>query len=107
MQEQLTREFREREARANGAAVEYDRRGPRGDGLAPFGKHLAFGIEQQQPERERRRAVSRPIIRGDEPRMQAGLIAEEHEVSGEVDRIEIASAIREKRVRKTNLGESR
>ena len=39
--------------------------------------------------------------------MQAGLIAEEHEVSGEVDRIEIASAICEKLVRKTNCPNSR
>src|SRR5689334_22372954 len=90
MHKELAGEFAEGEAAANVAAVEDDRAAIGRHGLAPLRQDLAALAVEQQPKGDVARAIARPIVRRDQPCMQAALVAEEDEVGGEIERVEIA-----------------
>ncbi len=98
VEKELAGEFRQLEAAADLAAVEHDRGGAGRHRLAPLRQHLALGAEQQQPQAHRAGAVARPVIGGDESGGEPAGVAEEGEIGGEVEGIEIAAPVGEQRV---------
>src|SRR5271168_5620094 len=86
--EELSREFRQVEARANGAAVEHERRFRIACVFDPRLEGLALRIEQATPEPNFACAVARPVIRRDKPRVMAVSVAEEGKIGREVERRE-------------------
>ena len=93
VQEQLAREFRQAEARAHGAAVDREPAGPVRQRLFPGGERGAGGIEQPQPEADRPGAVARPVVGGHEAGGKPVLVAEEGEVGGEVQPVQVAPRV--------------
>src|SRR2546423_13545176 len=67
MDEQLAGKIDEPESRAHLLAVDRDRAGGITVALLPLGEDLAVAVEQCQPAGDRRRPLTRTIIRGDEP----------------------------------------
>src|SRR5271157_1757250 len=84
MQEELTTEFGQTKTGADFAAVEDDSAFRRPDAFAPLGENRAISGKQRHPAGERARAVTRPVIRGNKPRMRSFGIAEKNKVGGEI-----------------------
>src|SRR5271165_5121696 len=93
VEKQLTAEFGEAEAVADFAAIQDDRAPSRSTAFAPFGEDLTITGEQRHPAGNSIRAVTRPVIRGHEPRMQSVCLTEKSKIGGEIERVEISVAI--------------
>jgi hypothetical protein len=63
-------------------------------------------IEKREPKAHGLGAVACPVVGGDEPRVLPVAVAEEHEVSGEVERIQIDAAIGQELVGQTKRVEA-
>ncbi len=99
MDEQLPGKIAEPKALAHLSAVDRNRARPITAGLAPLGDDLAIAVEQGQPATDLGGAVTGPVIRGDDARMQRLGITEEGEISREVERIEIGASVGKPRLR--------
>ena len=92
---ELSREFRQRKARAHGAAVEHDGGFRVARFLDPGRKRLAVRIEQPAPQPHLARTVACPVIGGDEPGVMAVGVAEKCEVGREVEIGKITVLVRQ------------
>src|SRR5262245_53966571 len=93
MEKELTAEFGKTEERQDLAAVEYKRSRPWHESLAPLREDLAISGKQRHPPGDRRRTVSRPVIHGRQPRVQAAGVAKKSEIRGEVELVEIGGRV--------------
>ncbi len=100
--EQLAGEIAQPETRAHLPAVDRNGAGAIAAGFAPFGDNLAIAVEQRQPAADLAGPVARPIVRGDDPRVQRLGVAEEGKVGREIERVEIGPAVGEASLRQAH-----
>ena len=93
MHEQLAGERTQAEALPHLTAVDDDAAGRLAQLLPPLGQDLAGLIEQAQPQRRVLGAVAGPVIGRDDPAVMASGVAEEGEVGGDVERVQIAPGV--------------
>ena len=103
--EQAAREFRQIEALAQLGTVDDDAPQAGGHLLGPLRQHPALVIEQTQPHARFLGAVAMPVIAGHETGMVTGLVAEQGEICGEIEWVEIAPGVGEHLVRQAHAVE--
>ena len=96
--EELAGEVGQAKAGADLAAVDGDAGGAGGDGVFPFGKHVAGGVEEAAPEADVGGAVVGPVVGGHEAAGEAVAVSEEGEVGREVEAVEILARVGQHRV---------
>ena len=102
--EQRAGVFTELEAPAHRLAVHHQTGTRCRNRILPLGQHPARLVEQAKPHRRRLgRAPARPVVGRHDARVPTLGVAQQREVGGEVERIEIAPAIREHLVRDPDL----
>src|SRR5208337_1257797 len=93
------------EAGADLAAVDGEAAGAGGQLVLPSRQRGAVGGVEAQPETHRAGAVVGPVVGGDQPGGQAVLVAEEHEVGGEVQPVQVAAVVGQQLRRQADLVE--
>ncbi len=113
VEKELAGEGRQAEAAADRGAVDDDPGPIAGDRLLPRRQNTAVGVEQAQPEPDRPGAIAGPVIGGDEAGREPAGIAEEGEVGGEIEPVEIARRVGQhrrgqpRRIQRRQLGARR
>src|SRR3569623_213047 len=106
VKEQAALKFGQIETAPDLRAVEHDARDTRRQVLRPMSEHAALEIEQAGPQRDVLRAESVPEIAAHEARVMTDAIAQEGEVGGEVERVEVAPRVGENLVGETHVIEA-
>src|ERR1700727_1021706 len=88
MDEQLTRECRQREASPDLRAVDTEGSALRWRRLFPFREYLARVVIETQEQPDVARAVTRPIVHAGEPGSEVAVVSKKSEIRGEVEWVE-------------------